>query len=203
MRMRRTTRRLRPLAAALLAAAFPLAVSGCGTDGGGDQDGKGEQAAPRTPGGAARHPATARGDRTASTPSPRPTQVIGEAKGPEGIVVTLTSAVRDPGGFVTVQGTVTNRGSTSYNAFTWRSKETELHSQSSVSGASLVDEAGRKRYLILRDTDGECLCTSGLVGIKPGESRPMFAQFPAPPDKVTKVDFQLPTMPPISIEITG
>ncbi|MFC0600159.1 hypothetical protein [Streptomyces palmae] len=198
MRMRRTTRCPRPLAAALLAAVFSLAVSGCGGDGGGGgQDDKGATAAPGA------RDATAPGERAGTTPAPRPTEVIGEAKGPQDIAVALTSAVRDSGGFVTVRGTVTNHGDTSYNAFTWRSKETELHSQSSVSGASLVDHAGRKRYLILRDTDGECLCTTGLVGIKPGESRPFFAQFPAPPDGVAKVDFQLPTMPSISIEITG
>ena len=55
----------------------------------------------------------------------------------------------------------------------------------------------------LRDTDGLCLCTTGLSGIKPNESRPVFAQFPAPPKDVKEVDFQIPTMPSVSIELSG
>ncbi|MFH8365882.1 hypothetical protein [Streptomyces sp. NPDC018031] len=194
MRLRRTTKRRRRALAAVFAAVCALASAGCGGgDGGGEEK----------PAGPSRSAGQATGKEPDDKPAARPTEVIGEAKGPDGVVVTLHSAVRDDGGFVTVQGTVTNNGSKSFNAFTWRSKETELHSQSSLSGASLIDQAGRKRYLILRDTDGECLCTTGLVGIKVGESRPVFAQFPAPPDDVTKVDFQLPTLPPIGIEISG
>ncbi|MBH5336741.1 hypothetical protein IHE55_18985 [Streptomyces pactum] len=192
--MRPTTRRRWRLLPVVFASACALVLTGCGGgDGGGDDDGT---AAPT------RTAPRATGD-PGPAPAARPTEVIGEARGPAGVVVTLHSAVRDEGGFVTVQGTVTNRGSKSFNALTWRSKETELHSQSSLSGASLVDQAGRKRYLILRDTDGECLCTTGLVGIKVGESRPVFAQFPAPPKDVTEVDFHLPAMPPIRVELTG
>lgn len=196
MRMRRTSKRRRGALAVVFASVSALVLSGCG---GGDSAGGDDE----RPGAPTRTAARATGKEPAGTPAARPTEVIGEAKGPAGVVLTLRSAVRDDGGFVTVEGTVTNNGAKSFNAFTWRSKETELHSQSSLSGASLVDQAGKKRYLILRDTDGECLCTTGLVGIKVGENRPVFAQFPAPPDDVTKVDFHLPTMPPITIEISG
>ncbi|GHF60927.1 hypothetical protein GCM10010218_48060 [Streptomyces mashuensis] len=179
-------------------AVITLALAGCGGEGGdGDQDGA------RTPGpGAAKGRGTP-GAGATGEPAPRPTATIGQLKGPDGIELTLHSAERDQGGFVTVDGTVTNRGTKPYNALTWRSKETEMKSQSSVSGASLVDPAGKKRYLVLRDTDGECLCTTGLVGIRPGESRAVFAQFPAPPADVKDVDFQLPTMPSVRIRISG
>lgn len=182
-------------AGAALAVVISLAVAGCGGEGDDgdkkiDLDSAKATAAPRSGSGTAR-------------PAPRPTETIGEIKGPEGIVVTLHSAVRDKGGFVTVNGTVANRGTKPYTPLTWRSKETELKSQSSVSGASLIDQAGKKRYLVLRDTDGECLCTTGLVGIRPEESRAVFAQFPAPPDDVKEVDFQLPTMPSVRIKISG
>jgi hypothetical protein len=117
--------------------------------------------------------------------------------------VTINSAVRDTGGFVTVQGVITNNGTSVFDADTWRGNETALvKSGASVAGAVLVDEAGKKRYYVLRDTDGECLCTMKLLSIRPSESRPFFAQFPAPPPATTQVEFELPTMPPAKITIS-
>jgi hypothetical protein len=197
MSIRHTTKARRGAAVGALAAALALAVAGCGSDDGKKpDDGTGQKS---TAAKDSRDGDDGKDDEPAADSS----KTIGEIKGPNGIVVTLHSAVRDGGGFVTVNATVTNRGDQLFNAVDWRSKETEMKSRSSVSGASLVDSAGKKRYLVLRDTDGECLCTTGLSGIKPDESRPLFAQFPAPPSSVTKVDFQIPTMPSVSIELTG
>lgn len=198
MSSRHTTAVRRGTAGAALAALITLAVAGCG--GGGDGGDKGEGKKQLTVDSrTGKKPASS----TPAGPEPRPSATIGEIKGTDGVVVTLTSAVRDKGGFVTVSGVLANRGEKPFTSLTWRSKETEMKSQSSVSGASLVDEAGKKRYLVLRDTDGECLCTTGLVGIRPGESRAVFAQFPAPPAEVTDVSFQLPTMPAVHIKISG
>ncbi|GHJ31023.1 MULTISPECIES: hypothetical protein [Streptomyces] len=191
MSIRHTTKARRGAAATALAAALALAMAGCGSDG----DDKPDDGAGRA--------STAAKDDGKQEPAVDSSKTIGQMKGPGGIVVTLHSAVRDDGGFVTVTGTVTNRGSQLFNAIDWRSKETEVKSQSSVSGASLIDEKGKKRYLVLRDTDGQCLCTTGLSGIKPNESRPLFAQFPAPPKSVTEVDFQIPTMPSVGITLSG
>ncbi|MCG0290952.1 hypothetical protein [Streptomyces sp. PSAA01] len=197
MSIRHTTKARRGAAATALAAALALAVAGCGS---GDGDGDGD----KKPGDGADRTSTAPNDDGGDQePAADSSKTIGEMKGPGGVVVTLHSAERDDGGFVTVNATVTNHGSRLFNAIDWRSKETEVKSLSSVSGASLVDEKGKKRYLVLRDTDGQCLCTTGLSGIKPNESRPLFAQFPAPPKSVTEVDFQIPTMPSVGITLSG
>ncbi|WP_335980764.1 MULTISPECIES: hypothetical protein [Streptomycetaceae] len=129
--------------------------------------------------------------------------MLAQIKGESDMLVTINSAVRDSGGFVTVEGTVTNNGQTAFSADLWVGEETALsHSGASVAGAVLVDEAGKKRYYVLRDTDGRCLCTMGLVGIQPQETRPFFAQFPSPPESTTSVEFELPTMPPAKISIS-
>lgn len=188
----RPSKATRRVAAAVIAAGLALVVSGCGGDDGGGKDPDAKPPAR----------ATTPKDSGHGTPAADATRTIGEMRGPDGVVVTLHSAVRDSGGFVTLSGTVTNKGTKIFNAINWRSNETGMRSRSSVSGATLVDKAGKKRYLVLRDTEGECLCTTGLSGLKPGESRPLFAQFPAPPEKVTEVDFQLPTMPPVSVTIS-
>ncbi|MEU8550770.1 hypothetical protein [Streptomyces roseoverticillatus] len=198
MRMRHTTKARRGAAAAVLAAVMALTAAGCGDDsggGGGKTDGAGARASGKA--------SAQRGEAKDRHQDQAPSDAIGEMKGPDGIALAITSVVRDEGGFVTVNGTLTNRGSRPFNAIHWLSKETEMKSRSSVSGASLVDASGKKRYLVLRDTDGECLCSTGLTNIKPSESRPVFAQFPAPPADVTEVDFQLPTMPSVHVKISG
>ncbi|GGP53221.1 hypothetical protein [Streptomyces abikoensis] len=186
------------IAGAALVIVISLALAGCGGEGNDDGKKTIDLNAARGSGPDGTAPKSSEAPASSSGGAK-----LGEIKGPDGVVVTLTSAVRDKGGFVTVNGTVANRGSKPYTPLTWRSKETEMKSQSSVSGASLIDSAGKKRYLVLRDTDGECLCTTGLVNIRPGESRPVFAQFPAPPASVTDVDFQLPAMPSARIRISG
>ena len=66
-----------------------------------------------------------------------------------------------------------------------------------------MDSKGKKRYYVLRDTDGRPLTTTGLPTLKSGESIPVFMQFPAPPSSTTEVDFQLPGFASASIQISG
>lgn len=185
-------------AAVAVAAVAVLALAGCGgDDGGGRNDEGGSSKGTHSP----KEPEDGKGKES---PEPEPTKTLAEVKGASDVMIAITKAVRDSGGFVTVEGTITNGGETSFNgAARWKGSEQELNaSGNSVAGAVLVDQAGKKRYYVLRDTEGRCLCTTGLTSIDPEETRPFFAQFPAPPDDVTKVEFQLPTMPPAQIEIS-
>ncbi|MFG2174161.1 hypothetical protein ACGFMO_22825 [Streptomyces niveus] len=67
----------------------------------------------------------------------------------------------------------------------------------SLAGANLTN----MRYYVLRDTAGGCLCPTALRALKPGETVPVFAQFPAPPDNMRSVDLQLPTFPNATIPL--
>jgi len=184
-------------AAVALAAVAAVAVAGCGGGGGG------KKADDKPSSGAGRSAPASATAGTGATPSASPTTVLAQLKGERDMVITITSAVRDSGGFVTVEGTIDNEGSNSFDATYWNGPEVALQkSGASVAGAVLVDEAGKKRYYVLRDTDGRCLCTMGLVGIRPKETRPFFAQFPAPPQATTEVEFDLPTLPPAKITIS-
>jgi hypothetical protein len=181
-----------------LSAGMVLALAGCGGDGEKASDSKSSPAKSASSNGST---GTQSGDE--SSPTPEATATLAQVKGGKNITVTINTATRDAGGFVTVTGTLTNGGTANYNAFDFQGTEVATRTSGpSVAGATLVDEAGKKRYYVLRDTDGKCLCTMGLTLIKPGETRPIFAQFPAPPESTTRVQFQLPTMPPASIEIS-
>lgn len=178
-----------------LAAVAALTLAGCSGDGGEKDDGSSK---------ASSSPSQRESASGEESSEPKPTQTLAEIKGEKDVSIAITEAVRDSGGFVTVKGSVTNGGEESFNgAARWMGTEQELNqSGSSVAGAVLVDQAGKKRYYVLRDTEGRCLCTMGLVSIGSKQTVPFFAQFPAPPDDVTKVEFQLPTLPPAQIEIS-
>jgi hypothetical protein len=185
---------------AALAASTVLVLAGCG-GGSGGPDAKATATPKATH--ATKEGAGSGGNAAGTTPSPSPTTVLAQLKGEDGMVVSITSAVRDPGGFVTVQGQIVNDGDTVFNAVNWRGEEMALvPSGPSVAGAVLVDEAAKKRYYVLRDTEGKCLCTMGLIEIQPKDTRPFFAQFPSPPASTTSVDFELPTMPPAKIPLS-
>ncbi|GHE71622.1 hypothetical protein QWL27_19690 [Streptomyces thermocarboxydus] len=188
------TRKARRGAVALtVAAGLALGVVGCG--GGGDDDKK-----PETTASAPREKDT--------DPSPQEGQSdepLAELRGSEGLMLAITSAQRDAGGFVTVNGTLKNDGAKSTVVPSALSgNETEiLRNGRSLGGATLVDSKGKKRYYVLRDTDGRPLTTSGLSTIKAGESFAVFMQFPAPPPETTEVTFQLPTFASGTIQISG
>ncbi len=184
-------------AAVVLTTAVVMLAAGCGGGGGGKGDDK------PSAGGKASAAGSSGGASSSPSASATPTQVLAQIKGEQNMVVSISSAVRDKDGFVTVQGSVTNDGTSSFDAIAWRGQETALvRSGPSVAGAVLVDEGGKKRYYVLRDTDGRCLCTMGLIDIEPKESRTFFAQFPSPPETTTSVEFELPTMPPAKIPIS-
>ena len=60
---------------------------------------------------------------------------------------------------------------------------------------TLVDAANNQRHLVLRDTDGVCLCTSFTGAFAETGRYPHSAQFPAPPDDVTSMSVQVPSFP--------
>lgn len=187
-----TRRARRGTVTLIVAAGLALGAVGCG---GGDDDNKPEAnaSAPREEG---------------TDPSPQEGQSdepLAELRGSNGLMLAITSADRDAGGFVTVNGTLKNDGSKSTIVPSALSgNETEIiRNGRSLGGATLVDSKGKKRYYVLRDTDGRPLTTSGLSTIKAGESLAVFMQFPAPPPETAEVTFQLPTFASGTIQISG
>ncbi|MEU6093761.1 hypothetical protein [Streptomyces sp. NPDC047079] len=190
----RTMRGRRVLSAVAITTGLVLTVAGCG----GGSDGKSDKGA-----SASSAPARSGGGDQEQSQAPQPDTVLAEVKGENGLALTVTSAKRDNGGFVTVEGTVTNNTGTLWVAASWRGDERELaRNGGSIAGASLIDQKGKKKYLILRDTSGRCLCTQFTGGVREGATAQWFAQFPAPPEGTDTVDFQVGAMPPASIELS-
>ncbi|MFF6951527.1 hypothetical protein ACFZAD_23085 [Streptomyces iakyrus] len=193
MSIRFTTTVGRGMVALTVAAGLALGVAGCGGGGDGDDKTPPSASAPKDSGS---KPSAQEGQ--ADTP-------LAELKGTDGLLLRITSAQRDAGGFVTVSGSLKNDGAESVAIPAQTSgDETEVikHGQS-LGGATLVDSKGKKRYYVLRDTDGRPLTTTGLTTLEGGQELPVFMQFPAPPAGTADVALQLPTFSSGTIKISG
>ncbi|MGQ4725208.1 hypothetical protein [Streptomyces tunisiensis] len=193
MSVRFTTRARTGAVALVVAAGLALGVAGCG--GGSDgEDGKPKDSASASKGNNP-NPSTQEGaDET-----------LAELRGEGGLTLKITAAARDAGGFVTVNGEIKNDSSEPARIPVQASgNETEIIAHGrSLGGATLVDSASKKRYYVLRDTEGRPLTTTNMPRLKAGESIPVFMQFPAPPTDSSEVTFQLPTFASGTIQISG
>ncbi|MER6622208.1 hypothetical protein [Streptomyces sp. NPDC000931] len=192
MSIRITAQVRRGTVALAIAAGLAMGAVGCG--GGGDDDKPSPSASASKDSGS--KPSAQEGQ--AETP-------LAELKGTDGLLLQITSAVRDSGGFVTVSGNLKNDGAESVAVPPQTSgDETEVIKHGpSLGGATLVDSKGKKRYYVLRDTDGRPLTTTGLATLNAGQALPVFMQFPTPPTDTIEVGLQVPTFSSGTIKISG
>ncbi|MFH8452407.1 hypothetical protein ACH4CD_24595 [Streptomyces fungicidicus] len=192
MSIRITAKARRGMVALTAVAGLALGMAACG--GGGDDDKPKPSASASKDSGS--NPSAQEGQ--AETP-------LAELRGTDGLLLQITSAERDSGGFITVNGTVKNDGDKSVVIPPQTSgDETEVIKHGpSLGGATLVDSKGKKRYYVLRDTDGRPLTTTGLGNLEAGQTLPVFMQFPAPPADTAEVDLQVPTFASGTIKISG
>lgn len=205
MSIRRSTKSRRVVAAVSLAAALALAGTGCGTDGGGKTSDSGSSPSSSTPSKPSEEDKGAKQEDTAAGDNVDPNVKLAQVNGRDGLTLVVNEVKRDSGGFVTVSGVIKNDGDSIQSGSQWSGGESTIVAKNpnSVAGATLVDKVGKKRYYILRDTEGRCLCTTGLTAIQAGKSVSVFMQFPAPPETTTEVDFTLPTFATASLKISG
>ncbi|MET8742145.1 hypothetical protein [Streptomyces sp. NPDC004728] len=205
MSIRRSTRSRRAVAAVSLAAALALTAVGCGTDDGGGKTDEGGSSPSSAPSKSADEDKGEKQEDTAAGENVDPNVKLAQVNGRDGLTLVVNEVKRDSGGFVTVSGVIKNNGDELRSGGQWAGSESAIvtNNPNSVAGATLVDKIGKKRYYILRDTDGRCLCTTGLTAIQPGKSVSVFMQFPAPPETTNEVDFTLPTFATASLKISG
>ncbi|MFF0747538.1 hypothetical protein [Streptomyces sp. NPDC004267] len=194
MSVRHAIKAGRGVVAAAIAAGLALGLGGCGSE---------EKPSQNKP--AASTAAVPQSGSAKSQPqSEEPAEPIGVLKGQEGLELSIVSAKRDQGGFVTVSGKLVNPAKdTLIVPAQVGGNETEIIKHGiSLGGATLVDSVGKKRYYVLRDTDGRPLTTTGFDSLAPGAETPVFMQFPAPPPTTTEVSLQLPTFTPATIKLS-
>jgi len=127
------------------------------------------------------------------TPAPA-SNVLASADGQQaGTRVEITKLKRNSGDTVTLNYVLVNDSDANL-ATTDLLKSAEYNSSD---GVTLIDAAGKKRYLVIRDSDNKCLCSSDLHGV-PSKSRiNLWAKFPAPPEDVKVISIDIPHFQPI------
>lgn len=115
-----------------------------------------------------------------------------------GVKVVVQELKRTSGGTVAMKFTITNGSDKEVGfGYNFADKDHEVIDHGSVGGVQLVDEAGKKKYFVVRDTGGKCVCSQGVSGIKPGDTANLWARFPAPPDTVQKITVIVPHFQPM------
>ncbi|MEX0804868.1 MAG: hypothetical protein WD688_16360 [Candidatus Binatia bacterium] len=66
-----------------------------------------------------------------------------------------------------------------------------------VGGTHLLDPVGKKKYLVVRDSQGNCDCSKGLKTLAVKQRVNVWARFPAPPDAVDKIGIVIPHFSPM------
>lgn len=66
-----------------------------------------------------------------------------------------------------------------------------------VGGVHLVDPVGKKKYLVVRDAEQKCMCSTEVADAAPKTRVNLWAKFPAPPADVQMVSIVIPHFSPM------
>ncbi len=124
---------------------------------------------------------------------------IATADGEEsGVKVVVQELKRGSADTVTLKFTISNGSNKNFGfGYAMADSKHEIPDYGSVGGVQLVDEAGKKKYFVVRDTQNKCVCSQKVTDIKPGSSKNLWAKFPAPPANVQKISVVIPHFGPM------
>lgn len=66
-----------------------------------------------------------------------------------------------------------------------------------IGGVHLIDAVAKKKYFVVRDAEGACVCSSSVPKIEPKSRSNLWAKFPAPPEDVQKITVVIPHFAPM------
>jgi hypothetical protein len=66
-----------------------------------------------------------------------------------------------------------------------------------VGGVHLIEPVGKKKYLVIRDSENKCDCSRGVKDVAAKSRVNLWARFPAPPDNVEKIGVVIPHFSPM------
>ena len=114
-----------------------------------------------------------------------------------GIRLDVTELKRTSGDTVMLKFTILNEGDERFGFGHNFGDPQQGGDYGTIGGVHLVDAANKKKYLVIRDSDGKCLCSAGLDDIEVGKSRALWARFPAPPQDVQEISIVVPHFIPL------
>ena len=104
---------------------------------------------------------------------------------------------RSSGGSVTLRFLLINNSDKPIDMHPYLSGDDTRRDTRSVAGITLVDAIGKKKYFVLRDSEGACLCSHAFEDLASSGRLSLWAKFPAPPDNVDKISVIVPHFAPM------
>jgi predicted secreted protein len=115
-----------------------------------------------------------------------------------GVRAEIMELKRTSGDVLTLRFTVVNEGSE-------RLDIRHVLNERDASQIHLIDAANQKKYLVVRDSQNNCVCSEpGAASryLDPGQALNLWARFPAPPAEVSEVSLVLPRFIPVDVPIS-
>jgi hypothetical protein len=110
--------------------------------------------------------------------------------------VEIQELKRGSGGTVMLRFTLINDSGDKF-VFANQFIQPGVNESNTIGGVHLIDPVGKKKYLVVRDSQNNCDCSRKLMDLKPKSSINLWARFPAPPDNVEKINVVIPRFSPL------
>lgn len=113
-----------------------------------------------------------------------------------GVRLDVTEVKRGSGGTLMVRFTIVNDSSERFG-FGYKLGDADYKDVGNIGGVHLLDAANKKKYLVMRDSKKNCVCSGKLKDLQAGKSLNLWAKFPAPPADVQAVSIVVPGFIPL------
>ena len=112
-----------------------------------------------------------------------------------GTRIEITELSRTSGETLTLKFRIVNDSDANVNPY-------DLMQHEDVREVHLIDASGKKKYLVIKDSDGKCVCSTGLSSaLGTGKSINLWARFPAPPAELKEISVVFPHFIPADAPI--
>jgi hypothetical protein len=179
----------------ILIAAAPL-LAACEMRSGSTATPTQSPAAANTPAGAAPTQAGLSASSSAAPSSSGPALATADGEKP-GVRIEAQELKRTSGDTLTLKFALINDSNESYHLYGCVLCDPEKNDHGTVSGVNLIEGVGKKKYFVVRDTEGACLCSRSLVSVDSKSRANLWAKFPAPPPDVSKITVAVPHFTPM------
>lgn len=146
---------------------------------------------PRQPAAPAAAPATT---PTSAPPPASAEAALATTDGESPGVKIAVTELKRTSGTITLKFTVFNGGDKEYapcfDGDQWRRNH-------NLAAVHLIDGASKKKYFVVTDSEGACVCSNGISNTAPKSQTTLWAKFPAPPDDVQKIAVEIPHFVPM------
>ena len=105
----------------------------------------------------------------------------------EGIRIDVTDLKRGTGDVVTLKFTIVNDSKQAIPLARWLAESTRNVDAKTVSGVHLADPSNKRKFFVIRDEEGNPLCSTKVADVAPGARASFWAKFPAPTAKAVSV----------------